>query len=214
MPLAYTNRVQALPAFTQDVTLWKHNDAAETVVIAARDNNRDSDNISFFFASKNDFLSGNWSFIGTTSFGKDGTAMPVVFADGTIAILVTESPSPPDSGTLNAAIVYTLQAKLDPGDANFCTAISNLPIGEDAAFAETLVIGADCKLHRLPHEPYAAPGKDGPPGIPGVPGPPGPPGAIGPPGEKGEKGDRGEKGERGPTGPACSCCDCPRANPM
>ena len=212
MPLSYSNRVEALPAFSQNVTLWKHNDPNETVVIGVKNNNVDADNMSFYFAGKQDFLNGNWSFLGTTSFGKDGTAAPVVFNDGTIALLVTESPSPPDSGTENAAIVYTLNNQLQSNDFNICNAIINMPVGDDVVFAETLVIGGDCQKHRMMHKPYQAPPQQGPPGIPGIPGIPGPPGTTGPRGFKGETGDRGPIGPIGPTGPACDCCGCPREN--
>jgi len=58
--------------------------------------------------------------IGTTAMGKDGGVQPVVYRDGTVAVLVTESPAPGDSGSLADLYLVKLQYRLlaaPPGGA-------------------------------------------------------------------------------------------------
>lgn len=215
MPLPSASRIELLPAFQQDVTVWKANDPAETAIIAVRNNNLDGDNISFYSQTKTQRTTGSMVFIGTTSFGKDGSAMPIVDNDGTIWLYVTESPNPPDSGSLNALILYRLSNKIEESvPSDFCQFINTMTVGDDAEFAETLVVGQDCKLHRFPHRPYTLPcvpctliGPRGEMGIPGTPGSIGPPGmtVVGPPSTI--------PGPRGIEGRPCTCCEeCNRAN--
>lgn len=206
--------VQIIPAFQQSVNAWKANDPDETVIFGVINHNEDDENFSFYSATKDQLLSGGgYTYLGTTPRGKDGTAQPLVFNDGTIAIMITESPNPGDSGTLNALGVIELPIKLEPSSANnLCDAIAQMPMGEDLAFGESVVVGYDCKLHRMPFKPVAGQGKDGAPGPIGPPGVAGPPGATGPRGFDGRIGPMGPPGPRGLTGAACECCNCPREN--
>lgn len=213
MPIPTDDCVEVLPAFIQNVSAWKGNDPDETTIFGVINHNIDPDNLSFYSATKAQLLAGQKTYLGTTAFGKDGTAQPIIYRDGTIAILYTESPNPPDSGALNALKVCTLTPKVLPDvSQDLCALMATLPIGPDVEFAETLVLTSKCELGRMPHRPYAIPGKNGEPGIQGVPGPPGPAGNIGPIGPKGDKGDQGNPGPRGIEGRPCGCCDCPRAN--
>ncbi len=211
MPLPVDSCTNLLPAFIQNVSAWKANDPDETTILGMINHNIDSDHLSFYSATKAQLLAGTMTYLGTTAAGKDGTAQPIVYNDGTIGIIYTESPNPGDSGALNALKVCTLTNKLEVSTANdLCGAISEMPMGEDVVFAETVLVGVDCKLHRMAHRPYTIPGKNGEPGATGPPGPPGEAGKIGPAGEKGDKGDIGSPGPRGIEGRPCSCCDCPR----
>lgn len=216
MPLPSASRVELLPAFQQDVSVWKANDPAETAIIAVRNTNIDADNMTFYSQTKAQRATGTLVPIGTTSFGKDGSASPIVDNDGTIWLYVTESPNPPDSGSLNALILYRLTNRLPESGGSgsgFCEFINTMEIGADVAYAETLLVGQDCKLHRMAHKPYALPGRDGEPGPTGPQGMTGATGPIGPIGPKGDTGDTGPPGPRGIEGRPCTCCDeCQRAN--
>lgn len=210
-PLPELSNITLLGPFQQNVSAWKANDPDETVIFGVLNNNIDTDNMTFYSATKTQLLSGTFVMLGTTTHGKDGTAQPFVYNDGTIAILITESPNPGDSGTLNELRVKVLPFKLEPSTGtDLCTALANLPIKEDAEFAVTPVLSTDCAFHRLPHRPYSIPGKNGEPGPTGPPGPAGPAGAIGPIGLTGNTGAMGQPGPRGIEGRACDCCYCTR----
>lgn len=212
-PLPIFSNTTLLPAFQQNLSAWKANDAAETTIWGVINNNIDSDNITFYSSTKAQMLSGTFVELGTTTAGKDGTAQPIVYNDGTIAILITESPNPGDSGTLNELRVLILPMKLGPAiTMDICAAIAALPITDDAEFAVTPVLSTDCAFHRLPHRPYAIPGENGEPGPTGVPGPAGSAGMIGPIGLTGNTGSLGPPGPRGAEGSPCSCCYCSREN--
>lgn len=206
--------VELIPAFQQNLSAWKANDPDETTIFGVINNNEDNENMSFYAATKDQLLGGSgFTYLGTTPRGKDGTAQPLVFNDGTIAIMITESPNPGDSGSLNRLGVITLPMKLDPSaSSNLCDAIGEMPMGEEIEFGVTTLVGWDCKLHRMMFKPVPGQPKNGEPGPPGVPGPPGPPGTIGPRGFDGRQGPMGPPGPRGLTGPACECCGCPREN--
>lgn len=205
---------QLLPAFTSNVNAWKHNDAAETTIFGVVNSNEDQFNMSFYSATKTQLLSGlGFVYLGTTDRGITGSAQPLVYNDGTVAILITESPAPGDPELFNALKVLVLPNKLSASNTDFCDAIAAMPMGEDVVFAETVLVGWDCQLHRMAHRPYAQPGANGAPGIPGPPGPPGPPGNTGPRGFDGIQGSMGPPGPRGLTGAACSCCQCPSEGP-
>lgn len=213
-PLPELSNTLLLGAFQQNVSAWKANDPNETVIFGVLNNNVDSDNLTFYSATKAQLLDPFPTFVllGTTTRGKDGTAQPIVYNDGTIAILLTESPNPGDSGTLNELRIIVLPFKLEPAvTVDICGALATLPISTDnAEFAVTPVLTSDCVFKRLPHKPYAQPGQNGEPGPIGVPGPIGMPGSIGPIGLTGNTGSQGNPGPRGETGPACSCCYCNR----
>jgi hypothetical protein len=213
-PLPIIQNTLLLPEFQQNISAWKANDPAETTIFGILNNNIDSDNLTFYSATKAQLLAGTFVLLGTTTAGKDGTAQPLVYNDGTIAILITESPNPGDSGLLNQLRVQVLASKLEPAvNLDICAAIASLPISNELGeFGLTPYLSTDCQFHRLPHAPYAQPGENGPPGIPGVQGPAGPAGAIGPKGDKGDVGSIGPPGPRGLTGPACDCCICSREN--
>lgn len=215
MPFALPGSfVTMLPAFQQSVSAWKANDTSETTIFGTINHILDDNNMSFYSATKSQLLAGSgFTYLGTTPRGKDGSAQPLVYNDGTIAILLTESPSPGDSGGLNALGVIVLPTKLGPAiGSSLCDAIADMPIGDDLKFLESVVIGSDCKLHRVMAKPVAGQGANGPPGIPGELGPPGDPGSTGPRGFDGIQGSIGPPGPRGLTGAACECCGCPREN--
>lgn len=206
--------VPLIPAFQQNLSAWKANDPQETTIFGVINNNEDTENMSFYAATKAQLLSGGgFTYLGTTPRGKDGTAQPLVFNDGTIAIMITESPNPGDSGSENRLGVITLPTKLSPSQSSdLCDAIAKMPMGPDAEYGVTVLVGVDCKLHRMPFKSIPGQAPQGPPGIPGVPGPIGPPGYTGPRGFDGRQGPPGPPGPRGLTGPACECCGCPREN--
>lgn len=93
-----------------------------------------------------------------------------------------------------------------------CSEINTWPMGEDVIWGVTVLLGADCKLHRMMFRPTPGQPLNGAPGPPGVQGPPGPPGTTGPRGFDGRQGSVGPPGPRGLTGAACECCGCPREN--
>lgn len=209
--LAITSRTQVLPAFIQNVSGWKHNDPDETTIWGVINNNVDSDNYTLYAATKAQLIAGTYSELGTTTFGKDGTVQPIVYEDGTIVLMITESPNPGDSGALNALYSVTLATKLAPADP-ICKFLGTLGVGDPGIAGQSLYLGPDCLYHALPNQPEVINGEQGPPGPIGPPGIPGPPGSIGPIGLTGSIGPQGIPGPRGLTGPACDCCGCPRDN--
>lgn len=205
--------VTLLPAYVHDLNAWKANDPAETTIFGLINSNENQWNMSFYAATKTQLLSGSgFTYLGTTDRGETQSAQPIVYNDGTIAILITESPNPGDPVLFNALKLIVLPTKLSPSAANFCDAIAQMSVGPDLQYSQDFVVGSDCQLHRMMSPPVVLPGEKGDPGISGEMGPPGPPGTQGPRGFDGKTGPQGPMGPRGLTGPACDCCACPSEN--
>jgi hypothetical protein len=111
-PLAEAGRVRLLTHYIGDVRAWKGDDSAETVIIAVKDPAQDSNNQSFYAATKAQLLAGQLVYLGTTGMGKDGGCQPIVFNDGQIVVLDTEAPLPTDSGALADLYAVTLAARV------------------------------------------------------------------------------------------------------
>jgi hypothetical protein len=111
-PLPEADRVLLIEHFVNEVRAWKSDDPDETVVLGVRDPRRDIDDLSFFKATKAQLLAGELEYIGTTTRGKDGGYQVLIFNDGTIVILLTESPKPLDAGALNDLYAITLQSQV------------------------------------------------------------------------------------------------------
>lgn len=205
--------VSIIPAYQDKLSAWKANDPLETTIFGVMNANEDANRMSFYAATKTQLLTGSgYVYLGTTDRGINGSAQPIVYNDGTIVILVTESPTG-DPLSSNELGMYVLPAKLNPSPVNdFCDAIAAMPMGDDVKYGETVLIGVDCKLHRMAFRVVGTTGKAGVPGAAGVQGPAGPPGTTGPRGFDGRIGPMGPVGPRGLTGPACECCGCPREN--
>lgn len=213
MPLPLANRLLLLAPFQQNVSAWKANDINETTIFGVLNHNVDTDNMTFYSATKAQLLAGTFSLIGTTSFGKDGTAQPIVYNDGTVVILTTESPAPGDSGSLNGLYMNELTTNVGVSESqSICDFLGTAEVGEDIIPGQTLVLAADCKLHRNPLPVPPIPGAQGVPGQIGPPGIQGQAGSIGPVGIQGERGLQGNPGPRGVKGDACNCCSCPNDN--
>jgi hypothetical protein len=110
-PLVEAGRVLLMESYVGEVRGWKSDDAAETVVLAVRDPRRDTDDLSFFKATKQQLLTGQLDYLGTTTRGKDGGYQVLIFNDGTVVVLLTESPKQLDPGALNALYAITLQQR-------------------------------------------------------------------------------------------------------
>lgn len=218
MAIGIANEYVLTSAFSIGVTAWKHCDVDETVVWAIKDDNQPggTDQYSVYMSTKAQLLSGQKTLIGVTDAGKYGDMQPIVYNDGTIALMANHSPNPGDSGSLNEGRVIILTTKLGPCvAADLCAYFETLEIGSQAVYGTTVVFGNDCKFHQLaPIDTIQGPqGLQGPPGANGEPGPMGPPGAQGPSGGIGAQGPPGPTGNQGPpgprglTGPPCECCE-------
>jgi hypothetical protein len=108
-PLPEAARVKLLSHYIGDVRAWKGDDSAETVIVAVKDPAKDANNQSIYIASKAQLLAGQLTYLGTTGLGKDGGCQPLVFNDGLVVFLETESPAPLDSGSLADLFAVTLQ---------------------------------------------------------------------------------------------------------
>ena len=210
--MSYSDFLLLNSNFNKELQIWKGNDPNETVIIGTQD----SVNSYLFLATKNQLLAGNgMTSLGSTPRGNGGSIQPIIFNDGTIAVMVTE---PVGLGYMLflSQLTETIQPAIGNGnnliDGNFCDAIAQMPMGPDAVFGETVLVGVDCRLHRMPFKPIAGQGPQGHTGMSGELGPPGPPGNTGPRGFDGRQGSQGEPGPRGLIGAACECCGCPREN--
>lgn len=108
-PIAEKARLKLLNAFIGDVRAWKADDAAETLIFAVKNPAIDSDDTSFYALPRNVATP---QYLGTTTLGKDGGVQPIVYNDGTIAILLTETPIAGQSGTLADLYLVVLHNKL------------------------------------------------------------------------------------------------------
>jgi len=108
-PIAEKGRIKLLNAYIGDVRAWKADDASETIIFAVKNPAQDADDISFYALSKDATAA---SYLGTTVNGKDGGSQPIVYNDGTVAILLTETPVAGQSGSLADLYLVTLQNKL------------------------------------------------------------------------------------------------------
>lgn len=107
-PISEAKRYKLLSAYIGDVRAWKADDAAETIIFAAKDPAKDPDDTSFYSCSQTGII----TYLGTTSLGKDGGCQPIVFNDGRIAVLLTETPLAGQSGSLADLYLVFLNNKL------------------------------------------------------------------------------------------------------
>lgn len=108
-PLAEKSRIKLLNAYIGDVRAWKGDDPAETLIIAVKNPAQDADDTSFYALPKGATAV---AYLGTTVLGKDGGCQPIVYNDGTVAVLITETPLAGQSGTLADLYLVTLQYKI------------------------------------------------------------------------------------------------------
>lgn len=193
--------ITSLPTYDQ-LFFVKANDVNETSVFGVVI----GDLTEFYSATKLQVLEATgYTFLGSTP----GIAHPVIYNDGTVAYTTLQFP---DVSLLDANPLSLPSLQVAAIAADVCGEIGQWPMGPDAVYGETIFLGADCRLHRMPFKSIAGQGKNGEPGPAGALGPPGPPGNTGPRGFDGRQGSQGEPGPRGLTGEACSCCGCPREN--
>lgn len=123
IPLTEFSRRLLMQGYVADIRAWKADDIAETVVFAVKDPARDVDDCSFYSITKAGLLADNPAihlfYIGTTTMGKDGWPMIIVFNDGLVLVLSTETPLPGQSGTFSNLYVvrlnYRVSAELSGG---------------------------------------------------------------------------------------------------
>lgn len=108
-PILEKSRIKLLNAFIGDVRAWKGDDPAETIIFAVKDPAQDADDTSFYALPKG---AGVPQYLGTTVLGKDGGCQPIVYNDGTIGVLLTETPVAGQSGTFADLYLVMLQNKL------------------------------------------------------------------------------------------------------
>lgn len=107
--LTETHRIKLLSAYIGDVRAWKADDTAETIIFGVKDPAQDSDDTSFYALPKGATTP---TYLGTTAMGKDGGVQPLVYNDGTVCVLVTETPQAGQSGSLADLYLVTLAYRL------------------------------------------------------------------------------------------------------
>lgn len=213
MPLPIATEVALAPPFRGNIQAAKHCDANETVVWAVKNfTDTNGDQYDVYMTTKD----GTTTFIGQSSGGKASGLQPIIYKDGTIALFMTKSPNPGDSGSLNQPVLITLTTKLDPcEDFEICDSLQRIVQSSDAVPGQDYVITVnpnteECFLKLLPEiaGPVGPTGVPGPLGPQGPAGPQGTPGQIGPQGVPGPIGPQGPPGPRGLQGQPCNnCCD-------
>jgi hypothetical protein len=108
-PLTEVSRVKLLPAYIGDVRAWKADDATETIIFAVKNPAVDSDDTSFYALPRG---AAQATYLGTTVLGKDGGVQPLVYNDGTVAALITETPLAGQSGSLADLYLITFANRL------------------------------------------------------------------------------------------------------
>ncbi len=102
-PLSETLRIKLAPSYVGDVRGWKSDANGETLLVALKDPTVDRDDTSLYAINPR---TGARQYLGTTTLGKDGGAMPFVLNDGTVGLLVTEAP--PGGGGNDAELYLVL----------------------------------------------------------------------------------------------------------
>lgn len=108
-PILEQSRIKLLNAYIGDVRAWKADDTSETIIFAVKNPAQDADDTSFYALPKGAVAA---QYLGTSILGKDGGSQPLVYNDGTIVILLTETPVAGQSGALADLYLVTLQNKL------------------------------------------------------------------------------------------------------
>ncbi len=109
MLIQESKRIKLLPAFIGDVRGWKADDAGETIIYAVKNPAVDADDTTFYALNPR---TGAQTILGTTGLGKDGGCQPFVLNDGTVVVLLTETPAPGQSGVMADLYLVTLAYKL------------------------------------------------------------------------------------------------------
>lgn len=108
-PILELSRIKLAAAYIGDVRAWKADDSNETIILGIKNPAVDADDTSFYSLPRN---TTTLQYLGTTVLGKDGGCQPLVYNDGTIALLITETPAAGQSGSLADLYLVTLQNKL------------------------------------------------------------------------------------------------------
>lgn len=145
-PLPEQSRRLLLSHYIGDVRAWKADNTGETIIFGVKDPARDPDDQSFYAMARDGAL----TYLGSTALGKDGGCQPIVYNDGTVALLLSEVPDPTPGapGAMADLYLVTLQYRL-PAEPPAAVG----PVGP-----------------RGPTGPPGPPGPIGPAGPQGVPG--------------------------------------------